>query len=84
MTSTWITFAPTSSTSRTWAPSFEKSAARIDGATRVTRAVAASYLEQHVAPQLPQVTIEVCAMRTIVECSPQFGQTETSSKRCRQ
>jgi hypothetical protein len=23
-------------------------------------------------------------IRTIVECSPQFGQTETSSKRCRQ
>jgi hypothetical protein len=23
-------------------------------------------------------------IRTIVECSPQFGQTEASSKRCRQ
>jgi hypothetical protein len=26
----------------------------------------------------------VLDIRTIVECSPQFGQTETSSNRCRQ
>jgi len=26
----------------------------------------------------------VLDIRTIVECSPQFGHTETSSKRCRQ
>jgi hypothetical protein len=26
-----------------------------------------------------QTTIEVLDIRTIVECSPQFGQTETSS-----
>jgi hypothetical protein len=31
-----------------------------------------------------QATIAVLDMRTIVECSPQFGHTETSSKRCRQ
>jgi hypothetical protein len=35
-------------------------------------------------PQLPQRTIAVVSIRTIVECSPQSGQTETSSKRCRQ
>jgi hypothetical protein len=28
-----------------------------------------------------QMTIAVLDMRTIVECSPQFGQTDTSSKR---
>src|SRR6478609_11751381 len=33
ITSTWITRAPASMTSATWAPSFEKSAERIDGAT---------------------------------------------------
>jgi len=31
-----------------------------------------------------QMTIAVVDMRTIVECSPQFGQTDTSSKRRRQ
>jgi hypothetical protein len=31
-----------------------------------------------------QTTIAVVDMRTIVECSPQFGQTDTSSYRCRQ
>jgi hypothetical protein len=36
------------------------------------------------SPQLLQVTIAVLDIRTIVECSPQLGQTETSSKRCRQ
>jgi hypothetical protein len=31
-----------------------------------------------------QATIAVLDIRTIVECSPQLGHTETSSKRCRQ
>jgi hypothetical protein len=31
-----------------------------------------------------QATIAVLDMRTIVECSPQFGHTDTSSNRCRQ
>jgi hypothetical protein len=31
------------------------------------------------APQQLQVTIAVFDIRTIVECSPQLGQTETSS-----
>ncbi len=31
-----------------------------------------------------QTTIAVLDMRTIVECSPQFGHTDTSSKRRRQ
>jgi hypothetical protein len=31
-----------------------------------------------------QLTVAVLDMRTIVECSPQFGHTERSSKRCRQ
>jgi hypothetical protein len=31
-----------------------------------------------------QITIAVLDMRTIVECSPQLGQTETSSNRRRQ
>jgi hypothetical protein len=35
-------------------------------------------------PQMLHITIAVLAIRTIVECSPQLGQTETSSKRFRQ
>jgi hypothetical protein len=35
-------------------------------------------------PQWLQFTMAVLDMRTIVECSPQFGHTETSSKRLRQ
>jgi hypothetical protein len=31
-----------------------------------------------------QASTAVLDMRTIVECSPQLGHTETSSKRCRQ
>jgi hypothetical protein len=31
-----------------------------------------------------QATIAVLDIRTIVECSPQLGHTDTSSKRCRQ
>jgi hypothetical protein len=31
-----------------------------------------------------QATIAVLDIRTMVECSPQFGHTETSSYRCRQ
>jgi hypothetical protein len=31
-----------------------------------------------------QATIAVLDMRTMVECSPQFGHTDTSSYRCRQ
>jgi hypothetical protein len=31
-----------------------------------------------------QMTIAVLDIRTIVECSPQLGHTETSSKRCMQ
>jgi len=36
------------------------------------------------SPQLLHFRIAVDDMRTIVECSPQFGHTEDSSKRCRQ
>src|SRR3954452_16486858 len=36
------------------------------------------------APQWLQATLAVEDMRTIVECSPQFGHTETSSNRVRQ
>ena len=36
------------------------------------------------SPQLLHFTIAVDDMRTIVECSPQFGHTDESSKRCRQ
>ena len=35
-------------------------------------------------PQLLQVTFAVSDMRAIVECEPQLGQSERSSKRCRQ
>jgi hypothetical protein len=35
-------------------------------------------------PQWLQVVVAVLDMRTIVECSPQSGHTERSSKRCRQ
>jgi hypothetical protein len=34
--------------------------------------------------QWPQMYSAVFDMRTMVECSPQLGQTERSSKRCRQ
>ncbi|HEY5286370.1 MAG TPA: hypothetical protein VIJ50_04625 [Solirubrobacteraceae bacterium] len=36
------------------------------------------------SPQLLHFRIAVDDMRTIVECSPQLGHTEDSSKRCRQ
>ena len=36
------------------------------------------------SPQLLHFTIAVEDIRTIVECSPQLGHTEVSSKRCRQ
>src|SRR6185437_508625 len=36
------------------------------------------------SPQLLHFMIAVLDIRTIVECSPQFGHTEVSSKRCRQ
>ncbi len=36
------------------------------------------------SPQLLHLRIAVVDIRTIVECSPQFGHTEVSSKRCRQ
>jgi hypothetical protein len=35
-------------------------------------------------PQWLQVSVAVLVIRTIVECSPQFGHAERSSKRCRQ
>jgi hypothetical protein len=35
-------------------------------------------------PQLRQVTFAVSDMRAIVECAPQFGHPERSSKRRRQ
>jgi len=35
-------------------------------------------------PHTLQDVIAVLLIRTIVECSPQFGHTEHSSKRCRQ
>jgi hypothetical protein len=36
------------------------------------------------SPQLLHFRIAVEDIRTIVECSPQLGHTEVSSKRCRQ
>ena len=36
------------------------------------------------SPQLWHVVVAVEDIRTIVECSPQFGHTERSSKRLRQ
>jgi len=36
------------------------------------------------SPQLLHFMIAVEDIRTIVECSPQLGHTEVSSKRCRQ
>jgi hypothetical protein len=36
------------------------------------------------APQLLQATIDVLDIRTMVECSPQLGHIESSSKRWRQ
>jgi hypothetical protein len=35
-------------------------------------------------PQWLQVRVDVLVIRTIVECSPQSGHAERSSKRCRQ
>jgi hypothetical protein len=36
------------------------------------------------APHWLQIAIAVLVILTIVWCSPQFGHSETSSKRCRQ
>ena len=80
MTSTWITLAPASTTRRTCvARAGAKSAERIEGATRI-----GSYRLSMEPPQWLQRMIAVSDMRTIVECSPHCGHTETSSKRCRQ
>ena len=84
----WITRAPAASTSDTCEPSRAKSADRIDGATRSSvssdrrsdvsagRAHTATSIEPW---QLLHATIAVVDIRTIVECSPQLGQTDTSS-----
>jgi hypothetical protein len=50
---------------------------------------AAPAMPAHIAmsmlsPQLLHFMIAVDDMRTIVECSPQFGHTDASSKRCMQ
>ena len=46
---------------------------------------AARHISTSIEPsQWLQVRIAVLDMRTMVECSPQSGQTERSSKRCRQ
>ena len=94
ITSTWITRAPAASTSPTCSPSraevgredrrrdlhaAEQPASDVDPASRSYQ-IGCSML----SPQLLHLTIAVLDMRTIVECSPQFGQTEVSSKRCRQ
>ena len=91
ITSTWITRAPAARTSSTCAPSREKSADRIDGATRSSRINAArsacpvvmATAAQTACSMLPlqwlQATTAVLDIRTIVECSPQLGHTETSS-----
>ena len=88
ITSTWITRAPASRTSSTCAPSRAKSADRIDGATRssvsaTAGAAAVATVAQTARSMLPwqwlHSTIAVLDIRTIVECSPQFGHTETSS-----
>ena len=92
ITSTWISRAPAAITSSTWAPSREKSAERIDGATRLpansSRGEAAGRL---VGGSLDQIDLSIespqcwqsmsseVLMRAIVWCSPQFGHCETSS-----
>ena len=85
ITSTWITRAPASITSATWAPSCEKSAERIDGATwRSPEEVAGGHraLTPGASIEWPQcwqsMSCEVL-IRTIVWCSPQLGHWETSS-----
>ena len=98
ITSKWITRAPASITSSTWAPSLPKSAERIDGATRractssnIRSLIAANLARQagHAAlsidaPQDWHCRSSVWLMRAIVPWSPQFGHWETSSKRLRQ
>ena len=80
MTSTWIVRAPASSTASTCSPRRAKSAARIEGATPCGRHMGWSID----ALQWLHAYSAVSDMRTIVECSPQFGHTDISSKRCRQ
>lgn len=47
--------------------------------------VATAYTARSMLPwQWLQATTAVLDMRTIVECSPQFGHTDTSSYRCKQ
>jgi len=55
----------------------------MEGATRGGGAIGQTRCSM-LAPQWLQETIAVELIRTIVECSPQFGHTEVSSKRCRQ
>ncbi len=99
ITSTWMIRAPAAMTSSTCAPRREKSAERIEGATRLlavelpTRGggpvgggfhEAAQMLRNIESPQCWHCMSSVRLMRAIVWCSPQFGHWETSSKRRRQ
>src|SRR5680860_231003 len=94
ITSTWISRAPAAITSSTWEPSFEKSAERIDGATRGSPSSSVIRSDMirppdHTglsieSPHVWQVMSSVVLIRTIVWCSPQLGHWETSSKRLRQ
>jgi hypothetical protein len=70
-------------TSCTWATRCAKSADRIDGA--MWRSVSGTQISRSIdAEQALQDRIAVLDIRTIVECSPQSGHSEHSSKRCRQ
>ena len=89
ITSTWITRAPAVHHLATCSPRRAKSADRIDGAIRARAAARGSASAAACGPSLDrlsiaalqwlQVTIAVLDMRTIVECSPQLGQTRRSS-----
>ncbi len=88
ITSKWITRAPAAITSSSWEPSREKSAERIDGATRRSASSSRHPLVHTClsieSPHIWQVMSSLVLIRAIVWCSPQFGHCETSSKRRRQ
>ena len=84
MMSTWMVRAPASSTSA----DLLGQAAEVRGEDRRRDAVRAAHGAQMGCSielrQWLQAYSAVLDMRTIVECSPQFGHTDASSKRRRQ
>src|SRR5580704_10274003 len=93
MTSTWIQSAPAWSTARTSSPSFAKSAARIDGATRRGRAIDSSSIRCSLTRRAEGGNVgaksagraaetSVSALPTAVPADWLFWKSANKSKRC--